>query len=166
MSGNKDMEVTATTPDFALKKKLGPDVSIRDALTEDAIADAEAVIEESRKDFFGEAQKDVDIMERAYAEAKTAPKTAKASVQRIERAVFSLKGQSETLGFDLLAHASKSLYDFCHRHFRAGEDGQLVVLRKHLDAIRLIVKEKMQGDGGATGKALIHSLHLLNEKYK
>lgn len=166
MSGNKNIEVTATNPDFALKKKLGPEVSIRDALTEEAIADAEAAIEESKNDFFGDAQKDVDAMEAAYDEAVKTPEEAKNVIKRIERTVFSMKGQSETLGFDLLAHASKSLYEFCHKHFRAEEKEQLVVVRKHLDTIRLIVKEKMQGDGGQTGKALVESLHLLTQKYK
>jgi chemotaxis protein histidine kinase CheA len=161
-----ESNVTSTTPDFALKKKLGPDVSIRDAFSEDVVASAESVIEESKQDFFGDAQDDITGMEESFAKAEEEPAEAKPHIRAIQQCVFSLKGQSETLGFDLLAHASKSLYDFCSRHFRAGEPEQLIVVRKHLDTIKLIVKEKMQGDGGQLGQELIKSLHLLTEKYK
>jgi chemotaxis protein histidine kinase CheA len=167
MSAKKpSIEVTSTTPDYALKKKLGPDVSLRDAFSDDVIASAESVIEESKNDFFGDALKDVHTMEDAYAYAIKTPKESKPHIKEIERKVFSLKGQSETLGFDLLAHASKSLYDFCTTYFRAGDSDQLIVVRKHLDTIKLIIKEKMQGDGGPVGNELIKSLHLLTKKYK
>lgn len=158
------MEVTATTPDFALKKKL-EDVSIRDVFTEESIAEADKVIEESKKDFFGDAAKRLENMEAAYAQAENDPKANKKPVKEIERTSHSLKGQSETLGFDLLAHVSQSLYSFCNNDFRTGEENQNIVLRKHLDTLQLIVREKMQGDGGDVGKALIQSLQQLNKKY-
>lgn len=158
------MEVTATAPDFALKKKL-EDVSIRDVFTDESIAEADAVIEESKKDFFGDAASKLEEMETAYTQAEANAKSNKKPVKAIERAAHSLKGQSETLGFDLLAHISKSLYGFCNDNFRTGEDEQIIVLRKHLDALQLIIRDKMQGDGGDIGKALIQSLQQLNKKY-
>ncbi|MCH2547643.1 MAG: hypothetical protein MK052_08555 [Alphaproteobacteria bacterium] len=166
MSGSKPIEITATQPNYALKKKLGDDVNIREALTKDAIADAESVIEESKKDFFVDATNDIEAMEEAYNAALTSPESSVKHIKIIERRVFSLKGQSETLGFDLLAHASKSLYEFCSIHFRNDDMDQLVVIRKHLDTINLIIREQLKGDGGRTGKELVHSLHLLTEKYK
>lgn len=168
MSSNSKPEVTSTTADFSLKKKLGPDVNIREAFTEDVIAAADSVIEESKKDFFTDAEQDVAAMEEAYSAASSMPENtekAKDAVKIIERISHSLKGQSETLGFDLLAHASKSLYTFCSQVFRAGEGEQFIVVRKHLDTIQLIVRERMQGDGGAIGKELVRSLQLLTEKY-
>ena len=160
------IEVTALNPDFALKKKLGPDVSIRDAFTDDVVAAAEDMIEVSKKDFFGDAIKDLHSMEDAYVYANKSPKESKPHIDEIARKAFSMKGQSETLGFDLLSLASKSLYDFCTKTFRAGDKEQLIVVRKHLDTLKVIIKEKMQGDGGLIGKELIKSLQLLTRKYQ
>lgn len=166
MSSKKNaVEVTATNPDFALKKKLD-DVSIKDAFPDDVIASAESVIEEGKQDFFIDAHKNVETMEAAYSGAVKAPDDAKKHIKEIELVVFSLKGQSETLGFDLLALASKSLYDFCTKHFRAGDGEQLIVVRKHLDTISLITKENLKGDGGEIGQELIKSLKLLTQKYQ
>lgn len=162
----KKTEVTATNPNFALKEKLGPDVDIREALSSDVIAEAEKVIEQSKSDFFGDAATDLVTMEQAYEASVEAPDASKPQVQSIMRLAFSLKGQSETLGFDLLALACKSLSDFCTKHYRAGNAEQLIVIRKHLDTIRVIVKGKMQGDGGKIGSELISSLHLLTKKYE
>lgn len=169
MSEKNDLSnsnVTSTTPDFALKRKIGTDVSIRDAFDEDVIASAESVIEESKQDFFGDALRDIESMETSYSEATKTPEDSKKHVKAIQQHAFSMKGQSETLGFELMAHASKSLYDFCAKHYRANDAEQLIVVRKHLDTIHLIVKEKMQGDGGAIGHELVRSLHLLIQKYQ
>ena len=165
MPSKPQPEVTATLPDHALKKKLGPDVNIREAFTEEAIAAADSAIADSRKDFFGDAADNLQEMEAAYGQAAETPAKADKPVKQIERLSHSLKGRSETLGFELLAHVSKSLYGFCSTAFRSGEKEQLIVLRKHLDTLQLIVREKMQGDGGETGKALIAGLRQLNAKY-
>lgn len=159
-------EVTATTPNFALKDKLGPDVNIRDALPEEVVNEAEGIIEESKKDFFEDAKGDLHTMEDAYAFAIKNPKASATHIKEIEKLCFSMKGQSETLGFDLLAHASKSLYNFCIKSFRPDDVEQLIVVRKHIDTLKVIIKEKMQGDGGAIGKDLVKNLHLLTKKYE
>lgn len=158
------MEVTSTLPDFALRKKL-EDISIRDVFTEDAIASADQVIEESKKDFFGDANAYLEEMETAYTQIHTTQNNDRGAVRLIERTAHSLKGQAETLGFELLAHVSKSLYEFCRGAFRPGEAEQTIVLRKHLDTLQLIIRDRMQGDGGDIGKALIQSLQQLNAKY-
>lgn len=159
-------EVTATTPNFALKEKLGPDVNIRDALPEEVVNEAEDIIEESKKDFFEDAKGDLHKMEEAYAFAIKSPKEAATHIKEIAKLCFSMKGQSETLGFNLLAHASKSLYHFCTENFRPDNAEQLIVVRKHLDTLNVIIKDKIQGNGGAIGKDLVKNLHLLTKKYE
>lgn len=159
-------EVTGITPDFALKNKLGPDVNIRDALTKEAIAEAEQVIEQSKSDFFGDALTDLHTMEDAYVYAAKNPNASKSHIQDISRRTYSLKGQSETLGFELFALACQSLFNFCNKVFREGDAEQLIVVRKHLDTLKVIIRGKMQGDGGEIGKELIHNLYLLTKKYE
>lgn len=164
MAGKHDT-VTAQTPNYSLKEKLGEDVNIKDALTDDAIAGAENIIKQTQNDFFKDAKSDLDTMEELYANAVKNPEADAKPVKKIEQRAFSLKGQAETLGFDLLSHACKSLYDFCSKHFKNGDEEQLIVIRKHLDTLKVIIKEEMRGDGGKTGSALIESLGLLTKKY-
>lgn len=157
------MEVTSTTPKNHIKEKL-EDISIRDVFTEDSIASADSLIEEKKKDFFGDAKFLLDEMETAYTQLANDSGNP-SQVRALESHCRSLRGQSETLGFDLLAHISKSLLDFCSKHYKAGDNDKNIVLRKHLDTLQLIIRDKMQGDGGAVGKELINSLQLLNKKF-
>lgn len=162
-SNNKHPEVTATAPDYALKKKL-EDVSIRDAFTEDSIQAAESLIEEKKNNFFDDTAKTIEEMESAFVAVKN-NSDANKNAKRIEYAAHSLKGQAETLGFELLAHASNSLYVFCDKHFKASQEKQFVVIQKHLDTLELIIRDEMKGDGGEVGAELIASLHKLSAKY-
>lgn len=125
---------------------------------------ADTEIEDSR--FFDNALSELNSMEEAYAYAMEFPPEGEAAVKNISNQVFILKHQAETLGYTLLTQASDSLYDFCSLYFRPGDSAQFIVIRKHLDTIKFIVREKMRGDGGAKGHELIQSLHLLRKKYK
>jgi chemotaxis protein histidine kinase CheA len=162
-SNNKHSEVTATAPDYALKKKL-EDVSIRDVFTEDSIQAAESLIEEKKNNFFDDTAKTIKEMEASF-EAIKQDSDVKKHAKRLEYDAHSLKAQAETLGFDLLAHAANSLYVFCEKHFKTNQANQFVVIQKHLETLDLIIRDEMKGDGGELGAELVSSLHKLSAKY-
>lgn len=158
-------EVTVTPPDHALKRKLGRDVDIKGIFTPAAIASADSALAESREDFFTSAAGMIERMEEAYARAPASAADAPAAAGDIVHLSGLLKSRAEALGFDLLAHVCKSLYGFCSGSFRAGDEEQLVVLRKHLDILQLIMRERIREDGGESGRSLLAELERLTARY-
>ena len=120
---------------------------------------------DTNDDFFLAAAEDLQGMEDAYASATENPNDSEAHIQSINWMVEALKGQAEEAKYPLLHKTAQSLYYFCNKHAKSMNADKLVVIRKHLDTIGLIIKDKTTDDGGDLGKELINSLQLLVQKY-
>ena len=59
----------------------------------------------------------------------------------------------------------KMLYDATHRGCREDDDG-IEVVKAHIDAMRAVIRDKVSGDGGEVGRALLASLQLAIEKHQ
>ena len=87
------------------------------------------------------------------------------NVERISNACLSIMARSEAYGYDLGGQVASQLQSFSQQHFKAGKEGHLVVIEKHIQTLSLIYNGRLRGDGGDTGKALAHDLGLLVRKY-
>jgi chemotaxis protein histidine kinase CheA len=77
--------------------------------------------------------------------------------ERICRISHELKGQGGTFGYPLISVVAKSLQE-CTRPKTPMGDNNVKILRAHADAMQAVIKERIAGDGGAIGKALLDGL--------
>ena len=158
-------EVKAFDPQKKLKDKIGKDVNLRkDIFTPEQIAKTQEVLDEAAAGFFHDAVADLERVHRACGQIEDGKGNVKALVKEIGHKATVMRGQSEALGFELVAKVSASLSDYCKTHSFTHETA-IVVIRKHIDTLRVAFHEKLEGDGGQTGDELIQSLNKLIQKF-
>ena len=70
---------------------------------------------------------------------------------------LELRGQGGTFGYPLISTFGKMLYDSTSEGCRE-DDNAVEIVKAHIDAMRAVLREKIAGDGGAVGRALLASL--------
>lgn len=158
-------EVRILPPDYTLKKLVGHDIDLREALNSDVLEKAQAVINSHKDSFLEWVKQDLQTLELCYKEAAEHFPGCDEDIRKLARAAFVIKSQAGTFGFGLATRVAKSLDDFCTQQFRP-ESQHMTVVRKHIDALTAIFSKNMAGDGDAIGTALMESLMRLVEKYK
>jgi len=70
---------------------------------------------------------------------------------------LELRGQGGTFGYPLISTFGKMLYDATQDGCRE-DDTALEIVKAHIDSMRAVLREKVSGDGGQVGRALLASL--------
>lgn len=152
-------------PDFTLKQKIGPNVDLSKIFTPERIAAAQKTIDETQKEFVQWAEKDLVELEHAFkALERDSSHSDSGKIEKIRKIGFSLKCQAGTFGYDLGSEVANSLYLFMMKHAALTND-QMVVVRKHIDALQIIFHENILGDKDATGIELMDNLTRLVAKF-
>ena len=87
-------------------------------------------------------------------------------VANINRIAHELRGQSGTFDYHLVTAFGKSLYKATLDSDMAITEDRIKLIEAHIDAIRTVFRNRVQGDGGQVGKALLREIDLAVEKYK
>ncbi len=75
-----------------------------------------------------------------------------------------LRGQGGTFGYPLLSVFGKMLYDLTGEGCRE-DDNAVEIVKAHIDSMRVVLREKISGDGGEVGRELQKALIQAIEKY-
>ncbi len=84
--------------------------------------------------------------------------------KQIGNIAFELKGQGGTFGYPLISIFGKSLNEFTIGEVVIG-DSQIEIVKSHIDVMRAVIKDRVAGDGGKIGKALVESLQQAIKKH-
>lgn len=82
----------------------------------------------------------------------------------ISMVAHELRGQGGVFGYPLVSSIAASLFDFTHQMLDRSDDS-LQLIKEHVDALKAVLREKIRGDGGAIGIAVMQALHLANKKF-
>lgn len=173
MPTRKDKTVTSAdgetvrivAPDFALKRKIGMDVDVKAILNQDNMDSAQKIIDSYQSDFLIWVEKDITALMQALRYTEQNLSKSVPYITKIKKAAFAIKSQAGTFGFELASAIARSLELYCEKDFNYEED-QVVVLRKHIEALRVIISQRITGDGGNMGAELMAAITHLKEKYK
>jgi hypothetical protein len=150
-------------PENTLRKKIG--AHIQSLFTPEKIKACQEIIVKAHGDLFTDSVSSLQAIEEEYALAKKDPTQSKAHVNKLGKLTFVLKGRLEAIGLTLGFEVAKSLYEYAQSTQNAtGED--LVVLRKHIDILTVVLKDRLEGDGGAMGQDMLNSLSKLVKKMR
>ena len=158
-------EVSIFDPDYALKRKIGKELSIWDILTEENVRQAQQVITNAHGDFMEWVVVDLARLEHAYETLIETPEDDDAFSELLENAL-SIKAQAGTFGFDLASDVAKSLYNFARNfNLKQRDKSHLLVIRKHIDILYIIFHQNLTGQAAGLGTDIMGSLTQLVQKY-
>jgi chemotaxis protein histidine kinase CheA len=85
-------------------------------------------------------------------------------MKKIGNVAHELKGQGGTFGYPLISIFGKSLNEMTLGAVAVG-DNQLELVKSHIDLMRAVINDRLAGDGGEIGNALVASLQQAIKKY-
>ena len=143
----------------ALKEKAGGlGASGPGEFSPDILAQAEEEMERSSVEFTDWALGYLKQLSQHCDEALASPGDRRKQFEEINLLAHELRGQGGTFGYPLVTTFAKMLYDFTGPQ-GAQEDSAVEIVKAHVDALRVVIREKISGDGGQIGKELLNSLN-------
>ena len=129
-----------------------------DALT----AEAEAAIARLAEGYPELAMADLAGAEAALAAALDGPAPRPEQLLRLHNFAHNLKGQGGSFGYLLVTRIAQSLCELVPDDIgRLPTPDAVPLIRAHLDALRLVLAERLTGQGGEAGRTLLARLAAL-----
>ncbi|HUJ02369.1 MAG TPA: hypothetical protein VLW75_01940 [Rhizomicrobium sp.] len=147
---NKKQPIERFMPPNMLKVKVGGTLG---GLDRGAILRAEKALDNIKSEFTNWIEADVARLSE-YRDAFEAKPDAEARA-KFYRASLDLKGQALTYEYPLVARVAVSLCKMLHHD---AESFPLALIDAHVDAIRVIVRDKVQNKGDKITMALVAEL--------
>ena len=134
-------------------------------LSAEAVAAADAKIEAvagDYSDWVRESLKEVGaVLETLAAGGGDSAKL----LGKLNRTAHEMRGQGGTFGYPLVTEFARSLYQATADGRIEVTDNHVEFYKAHIDAINVVMRGKVKGDGGETGRSLLQGLEAARIKY-
>jgi hypothetical protein len=129
-----------------------------------ALAKAEAVIAALGRDYPDRALPHVERMQERVDRACLDPLAGADCMDAIYRIAHDMRGQGCTFGYPLVSRIGTSL---CRLTERPGtvDDAVLEAVAAHVGALKAVLTERIEGDGGDADRQLARDLELLADRH-
>ena len=148
-------------PPNTLKNKVTVDAGSVDLA---ALEQAELAITGMQSDYLEWVIKDIEQLQGAYDKAVKEPDNRAAAQEGIYGFAHDIKGQGGSFGYPLMTAVGNQLCKFLEGIEGIVNDIQLNVVKVHIDTMRLIIQDRMEGDGGKAGDHLLKGLNAVITK--
>lgn len=133
-------------------------------IDDQAISQAEAVIRGFRNSYLGWAQEDLSKLQNCLDRARaTSPDDRMESMRAVFYAAYDMAGQGGSFGFPLISLIGAQLCRFIDDRTVFGA-AEMRAVRLHVDAMRVVMAERLEGDGGHNRDVLIGGLRAILAK--
>jgi CheY-like chemotaxis protein len=165
----EDVRAIHFRPNNSIRHKIGAK-NYSEALYFDPmiIQAAEKRIQALVGDYADWVEKYISSMTESEAALSVDPEfhqTNKKHIANINRIAHELRGQSGTFDYPLTTKLSKSLYEVTLEPGKQITEDRKKLIDAHIDAIRTVFKNRITGDGGEIGLALLHDIEIAVKKY-
>ena len=123
----------------------------------ETLARAEEATTALRANYTEWARIDVDNTQALLDAAKKAPEERREQLDLLYAAMHNIKGQGTSFGYPLVTRIGQSLCRLVAPG-RALDEAGLKVAQAHLDALKLVLAQKIAGKGGEVGDKLAAKL--------
>jgi len=161
MSDEKPTQAQVINPPQTLQNKVekgGPG-----AVDLEALAKAEEVIANLADDYIDWVREDLVRLEAAYDQFKSGEGDVAANLENVFQIAHDMKGQGGSFGYDLMTAIGDHLCRLVEKMDTAGPREQMMI-RVHIDAMRVVITKELKGDGGNEGRQLLMGLTLVGDK--
>ena len=149
------------TPPNTLKDKVG--TGGPGAVDLDVLERAEQVIADLAGNYLEWVEEDLVKIQKALEDLKAAGGDHKAELDRVFQIAHDMKGQGGSFGYQLMTVVGNQLCRFIEPLETVGP-GEIEVIKLHIDTMSLIIAQRMEGDGGKAGEALLAGLEKVAAK--
>lgn len=146
-------------PPNTLQEKVGPPSP--GGIDAAALDRAEQVIQEMSGAYLEWVRGDLDKIQAALETLrKSSEEEAKKALERIFDIAHDMKGQGGSFDYPLITQVGNQLCRFIETVDQP-DDNAVKVIHLHIDAMRLIIANRLVGDGGAHGQRLVRGLEAI-----
>lgn len=133
------------------------------------LAKAEMVLESKKDDYLLWVRRDLDVLDATLAELGDAMASGAggegAILEKIYQQSYKIRSQGGTFGFALMTSLGHHLCRLLDA-LDAKSAQEVEAIRVHIDAMKMVVSQKVSGDGGELGGKLLDSLSSVSDKMK
>lgn len=133
-------------------------------IAEQALRAAEADFEKASEDYPDWALGHVNRLYREHLACLQSVDRRHQAFRALNDLAHDMRGQGGAFGYELVSDFAESLYEFTQPRDSYG-DHHVELVKAHVDAINAVIKDRIKGDGGAVGQALIAELERAIKKY-
>lgn len=160
------MTERAITPPNRLKERASQAGGMS---LEDMTKAGDQVVGESQLDYRAVAESDAHDLRALVDRLRKAPEEIHGDMQGVFRIAHDMKGQAATFGYPLITNVANSLCRFVENfdasHVAATDVGALCdLIGIHVDALRVLLKHDLKGQGGPIGEQLMRGLGDASQK--
>ncbi len=120
---------------------------------EDLLSDAQDALDDLAEDYPDWVMGVIDELFEVHRRCVDDEINRKGYFERINSIAHDMKGQGGTFGYQLITDFSEGLYKFTSKG--AGlSDSHVEIIKAHIDAMRVVIRDRIEGDGGELGSAL------------
>jgi chemotaxis protein histidine kinase CheA len=145
-----------SSPENALAAKLSGAKITEDEL-ERCLADADQKIANVAAGFTDWTMVDIVTAQEELAKLESG-EGDDTCLPTIFRIAHDIKGQGGTFGFNLATQIAGPLCDFIRTATAVPTNDQIAVIKAHLGALQMIIKQNIKGDGNDATKQLVEKL--------
>lgn len=143
-----------------LKEKMGSNAMRQEfIIPTDILQQAEQALQRESASFIHWAKRYLDNLSRQVTRAKEQGGDRQSNFEEMNLIAHELRGQGGTFGYPLITLFAKSLYEATKGQCRQ-DDTALEIAKAHIDTMRAVIREDIEGDGGELGQQLFKSLKL------
>ncbi|MBT5072385.1 MAG: hypothetical protein HOH18_09580 [Kordiimonadaceae bacterium] len=150
-----------------LKEKsagLGLDANAVIEFDEGLLSEAEEALNEMSEEYPDWVMTIIDELFEVHRRCVDDEVGRKGYFERINSIAHDMKGQGGTFGYQLITDFAEGLYNFTAAG--AGlSDSHVEIIKAHLDAMRVVIRERIEGDGGDIGAEIKKGLELSVQKF-
>lgn len=141
-----------------LRGKMGAKPGESFKIHENLLDEAEETLEHDAKGFIDWAAGYLRQLSTLVKEAREKGISARGpEFERINLVAHEIRGQGGTFGYPLMSILAKSLYELT-RDDCPMNNANLEICIAHIDAMRAVIRDKVGGDGGEIGRAVVKSI--------
>lgn len=134
------------------------------AVDAEALARAEQIIADMADDYLEWVEDDLLNIAEALDNLKAAgKKDRREHIERIFQISHDIKGQGGSFGYGMMTRIGDQLCAFTET-LESAAAAEIEVLELHVDAMKLIIANRMSGEGGQVAKKLFQNLKKVTEK--
>ena len=157
-----DEELEIINPPNTLKTKVktgGPG-----AVNLDALERAEKVIANLSESYLDWVQEDLKKIAAAFDDLKSGRGTQKDVLNTIFRLAHDMKGQGGSFGYGLVTSVGNELCRMIEKMPTPVSQAHIDAIGVHIASMKLIIAQRMKGDAGKTGEAMLAGLQKVSDK--
>jgi response regulator RpfG family c-di-GMP phosphodiesterase len=130
----------------------------------DALEAANEELANFAEDFAASAAEMLVKLERTLNRIVNTGEDIEDHIRTINECAHELRGQGGIFGFPLMTAFAKSLYE-CTITVQPATPMLLTIYKAHIDGMKVVLREEIEGAGGEIGAALLKSLEMAKQQH-